>query len=94
MGAKGNTTVDFGAHPGAIDTTVTVTGQTSITSESLAEAWLFPNGGTADHSNDEHLVDGPLVMVSDIIPGSGFTIRAYARNGPLTGQWGVGWVWD
>lgn len=94
MGAKGTTTIDFGAHPGATDASTTVTGQAGITALSLAEAWLFPNGGTADHSDDEHLVDGPILMATNIVAGTGFTIRAVGRNGPLTGEWAVGWVWD
>ena len=94
MGAQGTATVDFGAHPGADLATVSVTGQTTIASDSLAEAWLFPVA-TADHSVDEHLVDGPIVIATTITAGVGFTINALPRNfGNLTGQWSVAWVWN
>lgn len=94
MGAKGTTTVDFGAHPGATEASATVTGQGTIASDSLAEAWLFPVA-TADHSVDEHIVDGPLVFATSVTAGVGFTIRALTRNGQnLTGSFSVGWVWD
>jgi len=94
MGAKGTTTVDFGAHPGATEASASVTGQSSITSDSLAEAWLFPVA-TADHSVDEHVVDGPLVFATGVSAGVGFTIRALTRNGQnLSGAYSVAWVWD
>ena len=90
----GTTTVDFGAHPGATDASATITGQGSIVSGSLVEAWLMPTSATADHSTDEHLVDGPVVVACDLVDATGFTIRAQARNpGALTGPWRVGWVW-
>jgi len=94
MGAKGTTTVDFGAHPGATEASATVSGQTSIVADSLAEAWLFPVA-TADHSIDEHVVDGPLLFAANVVAGVGFTIRALTRNGQnLTGSYSVAWVWD
>lgn len=96
MSASGTTTVDFGAHPGASDATVTITGQTGILSGSLVEAWLMPTSATADHSTDEHVVDGPEVFAADVVAGTGFTIRATAARNPggrLYGQFRVGWVW-
>ena len=95
MGAQGKTTIDFGAHPGAADASVTVTGQSGIlAASSLAEAWLFPEA-TANHSIDEHVVDGPMVFACEIVDGVGFTIRATARNpGNLYGLYSVGWVWN
>src|SRR5574343_373431 len=91
---SGVTTIDFGAHPGATDATATVTGQTGIDGTSRVEAWLCPTSATADHSTDEHVVDGPLVFSCDVVNGTFFTIRAQARNpGCLTGTWRVGWVW-
>jgi hypothetical protein len=108
--AQGTTTVDFGTFPGATDTSVTVTGQNSILSTSLVEAWVFPTA-TADHSVDEHWVDGPQVMAGNIVAGTGFTI--YASVKPQTdakaptdsrrgktdsprayGSWTIAWVWN
>lgn len=77
MGAQGTTTVNFGAFPGASDTSVVVTGQGSILSGSLVEAWIFPTA-TADHSADEHWVECIQVMAGNVVASTGFTI--YARN--------------
>jgi hypothetical protein len=76
--AQGTTTVNFGTFPGATDTSVTVTGQNSILATSLVEAWVFPTA-TADHSVDEHWVDGPQVMAGNIVAGTGFTIYASVK---------------
>lgn len=89
----GSTTIDFGAHPGATDASVLVDGQAAIVSGSLVEAWLMPTTGTADHSVDEHLIEGPRVYACDLVDGVGFTIRAQAVDGRAYGQWRVGWVW-
>lgn len=92
MGAQGIATIDFGA--GSDLASLAVTGQTQIASDSLAEAWLFPVA-TADHSIDEHLVDGPIVIASHVVAGVGFTINALPRNfGNLYGLWSVAWVWN
>lgn len=76
----GSTTVDFGAFPGQSDTSVAVTGQTGILSGSSLNAWLIP-AATADHSADEHLVDGPRILAGNISAGVGFTIYALANYG-------------
>jgi hypothetical protein len=76
--AQGTTTVDFGAFPGKSDASVAVTGQASILTTSLAEAWLYPKA-TTDHSADEHLVESLApILAGNIVAGTGFTI--YARN--------------
>lgn len=76
--AQGTTTVNFGAFPGSTDTTVAITGQTGILASSLVEAWVFPTA-TADHSADEHWVDGPQVVAGNIVAGTGFTIYASVK---------------
>lgn len=73
MGAQGTTTIDFGAFPGKSDASVDVTGQGSILSNSLVEAWLFPVG-TVDHSADEHLVETLKIVAGNVQAGTGFTI--------------------
>jgi hypothetical protein len=79
MGAQGTTTVDFGAFPGASDTSVVITGQTGILAGSLVEAWIFPTA-TADHSADEHMYDTLEVRAGNVVAGTGFTIYAYCEN--------------
>jgi|SRR5215475_905586 len=80
MGAQGSTTLTFGAFPGSSNTSVAVTGQTSILTSSLVEAWIFPLL-TSDHSADEHIVDPPMITAGNIVAGTGFTIYAVARDG-------------
>lgn len=77
MGAQGTATLNFGAFPGSSDTSVAVTGQTSILSNSLVEAWIYPVA-TADHTADEHWVETVKVDAGNVSAGVGFTI--YGRN--------------
>ncbi len=97
--ATGTTTIDFGAFPGATDTTVTVTGQTAIAAGSLVEAWIRPVA-TADHTADEHWVEGPVITAGNIVAGTGFTIyghigedAARPQGSRLYGTWTVAWAW-
>lgn len=100
MSASGTATLDFGAFPGASDTSVAVTGQAGIVADSLVGAWLRPVA-TADHSADEYRIEGIAVVADTIVAGTGFTI--YARDdGPVTdkneghrlyGTWTVAWAW-
>jgi hypothetical protein len=95
MAATGTATVDFGALPGTGDASTVITGQSTILSGSLVEAWLVPADST-DHTADEHRVDGPRVMAGNVIAGTGFTIYATAEERPgsrLYGVWSVAWVW-
>lgn len=75
MGAQGNTTIDFGAFPGASDASATVTGQAGIVAGSCVEAWIRGEA-SADHSSDEHLLETIKVLAMDIVAGTGFTIKA------------------
>ena len=86
MGTQGTTTINFGVFPGSSDTSVAVTGQATILSGSLVEAWLSPVA-TADHTADEHLVETIRVMAGNVVAGTGFTIYAVNTsqlNEPLT----------
>src|SRR5262245_5759527 len=73
MGAQGTTIVDFGAFPGKSDASATVTGQPSIVSGSLVEAWIYPVA-TSDHTVDEHIVETLKAVAHTIVPGTGFSI--------------------
>ena len=76
-GAQGVTTIDFGAFPGASDTSLAITGQAGIDSGSVVTAWLQPTD-TDDHTADEHRVETISVMAGNVVNGVGFTI--YAQN--------------
>lgn len=95
MGAQGTTTINFGALPGTQEASVAVTGQTSILSGSLVEAWIFPVA-TADHTVAEHYVDPPpSIIAGEVVAGTGFTIRGTCPDGKNRyGQWTVAWVWN
>jgi len=96
MGASGKTTIDFGAFPGKSDATKAVA-DAAILSGSLAEAWLYPEA-TADHSADEHLLDGPNIRAGAVVAGVGFTIFGVTGRGGgdnmTYGLWTVEWVWN
>lgn len=74
--ATGIATLDFGAFPGASDTSVVVTGQSAILAGSLVEAWLRPVA-SSDHSADEHMLETLKVFAAAISPGVGFTIYGF-----------------
>lgn len=73
MGATGTALIDFGTFPGGSDASLAITGQGGIIAGSIVEAWLLPTA-TADHTADEHIVNGPKVFAGNIVAGTGFTI--------------------
>lgn len=79
MATQGTAILDFGAFPGASDASVAVTGQASILTTSLVEAWIRPEA-TVDHSADEHMVETLKVFAANIIAGTGFTIYGFNTN--------------
>lgn len=94
MGAQGTTVIDFDAAPGTNQMSISVTGQSSILSGSLVEAWISPTP-TADHNLPEILLLSQHVglVAHDIVAGTGFTITATTEL-RLTGQLSVNWVWN
>lgn len=94
MAASGTTTIDFGTEAApTMNPSVAVTGQGSILSGSLVEAWIFPVA-TADHSVDEHLAESVRVMASAPTAGVGFTIYGFPTNGTVRGAFTVAWAWS
>lgn len=92
IGARGLTTVDFGA-AGKSDASVVITGQTSLTAQSMVVARVV-GIATPNHSADEHMVEEIDVTPTAIVPGVGFTLVARTRNVALRGAWTVGWMWS
>lgn len=91
----GSDQIDFGTTP-TTTAELVVTGQAAITPVSVVSAWLVPQE-TADHSADEHRVDGPKISAGNIVNGVGFTIYADACDRPgsnLYGAWSVAWSWQ
>lgn len=90
----GIATLDFGANPGSNEASIVVTGQTSISTTSKADAFVMADDTTADHSASDHRYFDALSGLTCSTPtaGNGFTI--YARSiEKLTGTFQVRWVW-
>lgn len=92
MSATGISTLDFGAVPGTNIASVTVTGQTGITSNSHAEAWMMADS-TDDHNAVEHQVAPIKITCGSIVADTGFTITG-VTDWRLTGTFKVHWVWS
>ena len=89
--ATGEIAIDFGA--GAEMVSVAIS-RSTVTASTHVEAYLFPKA-TADHTVDEHLIDGPEIWAHSISSQEGFTITGRIRDGHgdrLTGLWNVRWV--
>lgn len=87
----GKTTVNFGG--GGTDATATVTGQASIGSSSVVQAFKEPLA-TASNTADDTVVEALDVTISDIVPGTGFTVRAVCQLGKAHGIHQIGWSWN
>lgn len=92
MPGTGTATINFGAAPGGHQAQVAVTGQTTIVSGSLCEAFMMLDS-TADHSADEHLIAPIRLVCGSVVAGTGFTIYA-CSEWSLTGSFSVRWVWS
>jgi hypothetical protein len=91
-GNFGSSTLNFGAGPGSLDTSVVVTGQTGILSTSNIQVWV-QGDTTANHNPDEHLLAGIQAFADNIVPGVGFTIDAITQF-KVTGLFTIRWVWN
>lgn len=93
MATQGITTVNFGS--GALEATVTVTGQAGYTvGTNAAEGWPLATetiGGVAD---DSAWVEQLSVMVKNHITGTGFTLVVKPAVGMAYGTYNIGWVWN
>lgn len=94
MGAQGTATLDFGASPSR-ETSVVVTGEAAIEADSHAEGfWMADATGDNDEDAHEHMADHCRLVVTDVIAGTGFTIKATLLSGLATGEFSVRWVWN
>lgn len=90
----GTATINFGAHPGSNEASVTVTGLTTISATSKAEAWVMADDTSANHTASDHRYFPVFASLTCGTPtaGTGFTI--YARSiEKLSGAWTVRYVW-
>lgn len=87
----GTATIDFGA--AETTASVDVTGQSSMTTANLVEAWIRPVA-TATNTADNHLAESLRIIAGNIVNGVGFTIYAVCDRGLAHGQYTVAWVWN
>lgn len=90
----GTATIDFGTFPGSNEASVAVTGQTSITATSKAEAFVMGDDTSGTHTASDHRYFSALAGLTCGTPsaGTGFTI--YARSTEkLQGTFALRWVW-
>jgi len=88
-------TVDFGAFPGSLSASVTVPAVMKD-ANALVDAYVVPHA-TADHSADEHAVDGPVVSAQSDGAGN-LIISAYPNTNVIPtdsmmpwGKWSIAW---
>lgn len=94
MATKGVIVIDFGAHPGKNEATVTVTGQAAILATSVAEAYVMEEA-TADHTANDHAYFNNLATLTCGTPtaANGFPIKAVSEE-MLQGTFNLRWIWD
>ena len=85
--------IDFGSAPGSNLTSITVSGQSNISSSSIIKAYINKNS-TASHNEMEHQIVGLALAITtgDIVVGSSFTIHACTML-RLTGSFKINWEW-
>jgi hypothetical protein len=91
----GTATLNFGAHPGSNEASVAVTGLTTISATSKAEAFIMADDTSTDHTASDHRYVELWLNLTCGTPtaATGFTI--YGRSTEkLTGQWAVRYVWS
>lgn len=85
----GSSEIDFGAYPGSTMCSLEVFAP-DITS-SMRVIPTVAARATADHSIDEHLIEGIDVKAGNIVNGISFTLYATSRTRRLTGLWAIDW---
>jgi hypothetical protein len=94
MSGIGTAVINFGAHPGASEASVIVSGQTEITAASVAEAYWMADDTTSDHTASDHRYAAAMIGLTCGTPvaATGFTIYARALD-KLVGTFTIRWVW-
>lgn len=90
---QGTATIDFGSS-GANETSVAVTGQTTISATSKAESFVMADDTVSTHTASDHRYFNAVCGLTCGTPtaATGFTIYATSAQ-KLTGQFKVRWVW-
>ena len=91
----GTATIDFGAFPGSNEASIAVTGLTTISATSKAEAFVMADDTATGHTASDHRYLPLFVNLTCGTPtaGSGFTIHGRCLD-KMQGQFTVRWVWS
>ena len=88
----GTATLDFST--GSNEASVAVTGQTTISATSKADAFVMADDTSADHTANDHRYFETFAALSCGTPVAATGVTIYARSHQkLTGQWSIRWVW-
>ena len=91
---QGVATIDFGAAPGSQEAQVSVTGQSSISTTSKAEAYIMGDDTSSNHTASDHRYAAALLGLTCGTPTAATGFPIYARSTQkLTGQFSVRFVW-
>ena len=90
----GQAIIDFGAHPGANEASVAVTGLATIPGTAKAEAFFMGDDTSADHTAADHKYAPCFISLTcgGVSAGTGFTINARSIE-KMSGTWTVRYVW-
>lgn len=91
---QGTAVINYGAYPGANESSIVVTGLGTISATSKVEAYIMGDDTTSDHTASDHRYIAALIGITCGTPstGTGFTI--YARSTQkIQGTFALRWVW-
>ena len=90
----GTATLDFGGFPGTSEANVAITGLTTISATSKAEAFFMGDDTSSNHTADDHKYVAGFIGLTCSTPvaATGFTIYARALDS-MQGQYTVRYVW-
>jgi len=91
---QGTATIDFGAYPGSNEASIAITGLTTISATSKAEAYIMADDTSANHTAADHRYIAALMGLTCGTPsaGVGFTIYARSTQKPQ-GAFTLRYVW-
>lgn len=91
----GTATIDFGASPGANQASVTVTGQTTISTTSKVSVFVMSDDTSSSHTAADHQY---LPLFASFTAGMPTAATGFPINGrsseKLQGAWTLRWVWS
>ena len=91
----GEATLPFGTDPGSEYASVVVTGQANVAVDSAVTAWFMADTtGTNTANTHEAAAAFVRVVATDIVPGVGFTLKAFVLVGKFSGDLNVRWSFN